>query len=182
MNGGVDIYLAIIPKKEVAKIKDKSTDQVFSMLDTSRLYHAVATCERCTSHHYHTPSWKGTKISGYVEHNDAILLVVIPASQEPEISTSRALRVAKEYDAESTRTVGVISKIDQAAAEPKALAASAASENSLETAWRAETESLKSILTGAPPNKLGRVALVESLAGQICNRMKLRLPILLTGR
>ena len=39
-------------------------------------------------------------ISGYVEHNDAILLVVIPASQEPEISTSRALRVAKEYDAE----------------------------------------------------------------------------------
>ncbi|XLT24922.1 hypothetical protein HN873_056214 [Arachis hypogaea] len=62
MNGGVDIYLAIIPKKEVAKIKDKSTDQVFSMLDTSRLYHAVATCERCTSHHYHTPSWKGTKV------------------------------------------------------------------------------------------------------------------------
>ncbi|KAL1334402.1 hypothetical protein HN51_063324 [Arachis hypogaea] len=154
-------------------------------------------------------------ISEYVEHNDAILLVVIPASQAPEISASRALRVAKEYDAESTRTVGVISKIDQAAAEPKALAAvqalllnqgppktsdipwvaligqsvsiasaqsgSAASENSLETAWRAETESLKSILTGAPQNKLGRVALVESLAGQIRNRMKLRLPTLLTG-
>nr|XP_025627539.1 uncharacterized protein LOC112720710 [Arachis hypogaea] len=39
------IYLAIIPKKEVAKIKDKSTDQVFSMLDTSRLYHAAATCK-----------------------------------------------------------------------------------------------------------------------------------------
>ncbi|RYR04275.1 hypothetical protein Ahy_B06g083938 isoform E [Arachis hypogaea] len=205
MNGGVDIYLAIIPKKEVAKIKDKSTDQVFSMLDTSRLYHAVATCKLfrnwakypfCYSHiDLRTPVPKvndalvttiihraGKALSGYVEHNDAILLVVIPASQEPEISTSRALRVAKEYDAESTRTVGVISKIDQAAAEPKALAASAASENSLETAWRAETESLKSILTGAPPNKLGRVALVESLAGQICNRMKLRLPILLTGR
>ncbi|RYR04276.1 hypothetical protein Ahy_B06g083938 isoform B [Arachis hypogaea] len=226
MNGGVDIYLAIIPKKEVAKIKDKSTDQVFSMLDTSRLYHAVATCKLfrnwakypfCYSHiDLRTPVPKvndalvttiihragkalspslrfikyvlaitpvfSIEISGYVEHNDAILLVVIPASQEPEISTSRALRVAKEYDAESTRTVGVISKIDQAAAEPKALAASAASENSLETAWRAETESLKSILTGAPPNKLGRVALVESLAGQICNRMKLRLPILLTGR
>jgi hypothetical protein len=115
----------------------------------------------------------------------------------------------------ATRTVGVISKIDQAAAEPKALAAvqalllnqgppktsdipwvaligqsvsiasaqsgSGAPESSLETAWRAETESLKSILTGAPQSKLGRIALVESLAAQIRNRMKLRLPTLLTG-
>lgn len=154
-------------------------------------------------------------ISEYVEHNDAILLVVIPAAQAPEISSSRALKIAKEYDAESTRTVGVISKIDQAASEPKALSAvqalllnqgppktsdipwvaligqsvsiasaqsgSGASESSLETAWRAETESLKSILTGAPQSKLGRIALVESLAGQIRNRMKLRLPTLLTG-
>ncbi|KAF7842823.1 chloride channel protein CLC-c-like [Senna tora] len=154
-------------------------------------------------------------ISEYIEHNDAILLVVVPAAQASEISSSRALRVAKEYDAESTRTVGVISKIDQAATESKAIAAvqalllnqgppktsdipwiaiigqsvsiasaqsgSAGSENSLETAWRAETESLKSILTGAPQNKLGRIALVESLAGQIRNRMKLRLPTLLSG-
>jgi dynamin GTPase len=113
-----------------------------------------------------------------------------------------------------TRTVGIISKIDQAAAEPKALAAvqallsnqgppktsdipwvaiigqsvsiasaqsGAGSENSLETAWRAESESLKSILTGAPQSKLGRVALVEALAGQIRNRMKLRLPNVLSG-
>ncbi|KAI4296151.1 hypothetical protein L6164_036133 [Bauhinia variegata] len=154
-------------------------------------------------------------ISEYVEHNDAILLVIVPAAQAPEISSSRALRVAKDYDAESTRTVGIISKIDQAAQEPKALAAvqalllnqgpprtsdipwvaligqsvsissaqsgGAGAENSLETAWRAETESLKSILTGAPQNKLGRIALVESLAGQIRNRMKLRLPTLLSG-
>ncbi|KAG8645985.1 dynamin-2A [Manihot esculenta] len=154
-------------------------------------------------------------ISEYVEHNDAILLVVIPAVQAPEISSSRALRIAKEYDAESTRTVGVISKIDQAATESKALAAvqalllnqgppktsdipwvaligqsvsiasaqsgSASSENSLETAWRAESESLKSILTGAPQSKLGRLALVEALAGQIRNRIKLRLPNLLSG-
>ncbi|KAI4298908.1 hypothetical protein L6164_032421 [Bauhinia variegata] len=154
-------------------------------------------------------------ISEYVEHNDAILLVIVPASQAPEISSSRALRVAKEYDAESTRTVGIVSKIDQAAQEPKALAAvqalllnqgppktsdipwvaligqsvsiasaqsgGAGSENSLETAWRAETESLKSILTGAPQSKLGRIALVESLASQIRNRMKLRLPTLLSG-
>lgn len=114
-----------------------------------------------------------------------------------------------------TRTVGVISKIDQAAGEPKILAAvqalllnqgprsasdipwvaligqsvsiastqsgNAGSENSLETAWRAESETLKSILTGAPQNKLGRVALVDTLAQQIRNRMKIRLPNLLSG-
>ncbi|CAN0907400.1 DRP2B [Linum grandiflorum] len=154
-------------------------------------------------------------IGEHVQHNDAILLVVIPAIQAPEISSSRALRVAKEYDSESTRTVGVISKIDQAATEGKALAAvqallmnqgppktsdipwvaligqsvsiasaqsgSGSSENSLETAWRAESESLKSILTGAPQNKLGRVALVDALAGQIRNRVKLRLPSVLSG-
>ncbi|CAO2829869.1 unnamed protein product [Amaranthus hypochondriacus] len=153
-------------------------------------------------------------ISDYAAHNDAILLVIIPAAQAPEVSSSKALRVAKEYDSEGTRTIGVISKIDQAASEPKALAAVQAlllgqgprstadmpwvaligqsvsiatasgnggSENSLETAWRAESESLKSILTGAPQGKLGRIALVESLAAQIRNRMKVRLPNILSG-
>ncbi|KAK4769581.1 hypothetical protein SAY86_027731 [Trapa natans] len=150
-------------------------------------------------------------IGEYAERNDAILLVVIPASQAPEISSSRALKIAKEHDAESTRTVGVLSKIDQAASDSKALAAvqallsnqgppktadipwialigqsvsiasSHSGEGSLETAWRAESESLKSILTGAPQNKLGRIALVETLASQIGNRMKLRLPNLLSG-
>ena len=112
-----------------------------------------------------------------------------------------------------TRTVGIISKIDQAAENPKALAAvqallsnqgppkttdipwvaligqsvsiasaqSGGSENSLETAWRAETESLKSILTGTPQSKLGRIALVDTLASQIRSRMKLRLPNILSG-
>ncbi|GKV39964.1 hypothetical protein SLEP1_g47653 [Rubroshorea leprosula] len=154
-------------------------------------------------------------LSEYIEHNDAILLVIIPAVQAPEISSSRALKIAKEYDSEGTRTVGVISKIDQAASDSKALAAvqallmnqgptktsdipwialigqtvsiasaqsgTAASDNSLETAWRAENESLKSILVGAPQSKLGRIALVDALAGQIRNRMKLRLPNLLSG-
>ncbi|KAK4757491.1 hypothetical protein SAY87_018792 [Trapa incisa] len=150
-------------------------------------------------------------VGEYVERNDAILLVVIPASQAPEISSSRALKIAKEHDAESTRTVGVLSKIDQAASDAKALAAvqallsnqgppktadipwialigqsvsiasSQSGESSLETAWRAESESLKSILTGAPQSKLGRIALVETLASQIRNRMKLRLPNLLSG-
>ncbi|GMH25665.1 hypothetical protein Nepgr_027508 [Nepenthes gracilis] len=154
-------------------------------------------------------------ISEYVGHNDAILLVVMPAAQAPEVSSYKPLRTAKEYDSEGTRTIGVISKIDQAATESKALAAvqalllgqgprntseipwvaligqsvsivtaqtgNAGSENSLETAWRAESESLKSILTAAPQSKLGRVALVEALASQIRNRIKVRLPNLLSG-
>ncbi|CDY27283.1 BnaC04g18630D [Brassica napus] len=152
-------------------------------------------------------------IGEHAQHNDAILLVVVPASQASEISSSRALKIAKEYDSDSTRTVGIISKIDQAAENPKALAAvqallsnqgppkttdipwvaligqsvsiasaqSGGSENSLETAWRAETESLKSILTGAPQSKLGRIALVDTLASQIRSRMKLRLPNILSG-
>ncbi|CAL0328718.1 unnamed protein product [Lupinus luteus] len=154
-------------------------------------------------------------VSEYAEHNDAILLVIVPAAQAPEIASSRALRTAKEYDGEGTRTIGVISKVDQAANDQKSLAAvqalllnkgparasdfpwvaligqsvsiataqsgSAGSENSLETAWRAETESLKSILTGAPQSKLGRIALVDALAHQIQNRMQLRLPNLLSG-
>ncbi|KAG1326637.1 Dynamin-2B [Cocos nucifera] len=154
-------------------------------------------------------------ISDYAAHNDAILLVIVPAAQAPEVSSSRALRLAKEFDVEGTRTIGVVSKIDQAAGDQKSLAAvqalllnqgpsrtsdipwvaligqsvsiasaqagSVGSENSLETAWRAESESLKSILTGVPQSKLGRVALVDNLAKQIRKRMKLRLPNLLSG-
>ncbi|XP_073000996.1 dynamin-2A-like [Typha latifolia] len=154
-------------------------------------------------------------ISDYAAHNDAILLVIVPASQAPEISSSRALRLAKEFDSDGTRTVGIISKIDQAAGDQKSLSAvqalllnqgprnaadiqwvaligqsvsvasaqagSVGSENSLETAWRAESESLRSLLTGAPQSKLGRIALVDTLAKQIRKRMKVRLPNLLSG-
>lgn len=112
----------------------------------------------------------------------------------------------------ATRTVGVISKIDQLSSDPKVVAATQAlivgqgppstvdipwvaligqsvslasakpgSHNSLEISWRAESESLKSILTGAPQSKLGRLALVETLSNQIRNRMKVRLPSLLLG-
>lgn len=38
--------------------------------------------------------------SEYVQHNDAILLVVIPASQAPEVVSAKAIRIAKEYDGE----------------------------------------------------------------------------------
>ncbi|ERN04936.1 dynamin-2A [Amborella trichopoda] len=154
-------------------------------------------------------------ISDYVDRNDAILLVIVPAAQTPEISSLRALKLALEFDPDGTRTIGIISKIDQAATDQKTLAAvqallvnqgprntndipwaaligqsvsiasaqsgSVGSESSLETAWRAESESLKSILPGAPQNKLGRVALVETLARQIRKRMKVRLPSLLSG-
>ncbi|CAA6661417.1 unnamed protein product [Spirodela intermedia] len=147
-------------------------------------------------------------VSDYAAHNDAILLVIVPAAQAPEISSSRALRLAKEFDSDGTRTIGVISKIDQAAGDPKILSAvqalisnqgpskasdiswialigqsvaiasahsgSVGPDNSLETAWRAESESLRSMLTGAPQGKLGRIAMVDTIARQIRKRMKVR--------
>ncbi|KAI7753544.1 hypothetical protein M8C21_032287 [Ambrosia artemisiifolia] len=58
---------------------------------------------------------------------------------------------------------------------------SVGSDNSLETAWRAESESLKSMLTVVDQNKLCRLSLVETHAHQIRNRMKIRLPSLLSG-
>ncbi|CAF2082032.1 unnamed protein product [Brassica napus] len=127
---------------------------------------------------------------------------------------ARAPKIAKEHDPESTRTVGIIRKLGQAAENPKALPAvqallsnqgppkttdipwvaligqsvSIASEqsgsgvkNSLETAWPAESESLKSILTGAPQSKLGRIVLVDTLASQIRSKMKLMLPNIFSG-
>jgi dynamin GTPase len=59
--------------------------------------------------------------------------------------------------------------------------AGSGAEDSLEAAWRAETESLKSILSGASASKLGRIALVETLSKQIHKRLKTRLPAILAG-
>lgn len=145
-------------------------------------------------------------------NNETILLVVIPATSCREVATSKALKLAHELDSDGTRTVGVISKIDQAASDPRSLAAVNAlisgqgppstadipwvaligqsvsiaaahsnGEHSLDTAWKAEMESLKSILNGAPSTKLGRIALVETLSHQIRKRLKQRLPTLLSG-
>ncbi|KAL6862438.1 hypothetical protein ACP4OV_016779 [Aristida adscensionis] len=128
--------------------------------------------------------WKSSlQLGSYAARNDALLLVIIPALQAPDVASSRVLRMAKELDSEGTRTIGVISKVDQAAGEQKALAAvqallvnqgprtaadiqwvatmghsvttasaqfEAGSENSPETSWQAESESLISILGGAP--------------------------------
>jgi dynamin GTPase len=54
-------------------------------------------------------------------------------------------------------------------------------EDSLETAWRAEMDSLKAILNGVSLSKLGRIALVETLAQQIQKRLKQHLPTVLSG-
>jgi dynamin GTPase len=148
----------------------------------------------------------------FAANNDTILLIVIPATTCRDVAASKALKLAQELDSEGTRTVGVISKVDQAAADPRSLAAvnalisgqgpsSAADipwvaligqsvsiaaahsngEDSSDSAWKAEMESLKSILSGAPSAKLGRIALVETLSHQIRTRLKQRLPNLLSG-
>ncbi|WKA12847.1 hypothetical protein VitviT2T_030198 [Vitis vinifera] len=64
-----------------------------------------------------------TLVSDYAQHNDAILLVIVPTAQAPEMASSRALKIAKEYDGDGTRKIDVISKIDQAASYQKILAA-----------------------------------------------------------
>jgi hypothetical protein len=40
-------------------------------------------------------------------------------------------------------------------------------ENLLETTWKVEAKTLKSILSGVSPIKLGRVALIEMLVAQM---------------
>lgn len=47
------------------------------------------------------------QVSDYAERNDAILLVIVPAVQAPEIASSRALRLAKEYDAEGKKALSL---------------------------------------------------------------------------
>jgi len=59
--------------------------------------------------------------SDYAEHCDAIILVVVPASQAPEISLSQALKLALEIDVDGTRNISIISKINQATTDQKIL-------------------------------------------------------------
>lgn len=81
----------------------------------------------------------------------------------------------------STADIPFVALIGQSVSIASAQSGNVGSDNSLEIAWRAESESLKSILTGAPQSKLGRLALVETLAHQIRSRMKIRVPSLLSG-
>ncbi|CAK9193656.1 unnamed protein product [Sphagnum troendelagicum] len=152
----------------------------------------------------------------FADNNDALLLLVIPATSCRDVAVSRALKLARDLDPDGTRTVGVISKVDQAASDQRSLAAVQAllsgqgppvtlempwvamigqsvaiaaahsggfvsADDTLETAWKAEMESLKSILSGVSHKKLGRIALVETLTHQIRKRMKQRLPNILSG-
>ncbi|CAI9786968.1 unnamed protein product [Fraxinus pennsylvanica] len=168
----------------LSKISSKSRDEIYLKLRTS-----TAPALKLIDLPGVEKGNLDDSLSQYAEHSDAILLVVIPASQAPEVATCKAIRIAKELDGECTRTVGIISKIDQAASEPKIIAAVQAlllnqgPRSTSDIPWVAliESESLKSILTGAPQSKLGRLALVETLAQQIQNRMRLRLPNLLSG-
>ncbi|EYU22800.1 hypothetical protein MIMGU_mgv1a021424mg [Erythranthe guttata] len=145
----------------------------------------------------------------YAEPSNAILLVVIPADQALNVLSAQAIQIAKKLDAEGARTVGVITNIDRAKSVPNVLIAvkclllnnGPASisnipwvamvecvtlhghDKSLETkiAWENEYNSLKRILEGVPESKLGRFALVETLAQKIRQRMEFRLRNLSTG-
>jgi dynamin GTPase len=156
------------------------------------------------------------QVHTFADNNDALLLLVIPATSCRDVAVSRALKLARDLDPDGTRTVGVISKVDQAASDQRSLAAVQAllsgqgpsvtlempwvamigqsvaiaaahsggfvsADDTLETAWKAEMESLKSILSGVSHKKLGRIALVETLTHQIRKRMKQRLPNILSG-
>lgn len=96
-------------------------------------------------------------------------------------SLAAALSLLLNQGPRNAADIPWVALIGQSVSIASAQAGSVGTENSLETAWRAETESLRSILTGAPQSKLGRVALVDTLAKQIRKRMKVRLPNLLTG-
>lgn len=74
-----------------------------------------------------------------------------------------------------------VALIGQSVSIASAQTGSVGSEISIETPCHAESESLRSILTGAPPSKLGGVALGDTLVKQMCERMKVRLPNLLSG-
>lgn len=80
-----------------------------------------------------------------------------------------------------TSDIPWVAVIGQSVAISSVSSSSTAADSSLEAAWRAEVETLKRLLSGAPQNKLGRVALVDTIAGQIRNRMSLRVPKLLSG-
>ncbi|KAL7156143.1 hypothetical protein ABFS83_03G123000 [Erythranthe nasuta] len=145
----------------------------------------------------------GHSLRQYAEGSDAVLLVVIPADQAPNVLSAQAIQIAKEFDAEGTRTVGVITKIDEASSKPYVLAAvkdlllgngPTSISNipwvamiecltmdeyhgtlEMKVDWEKEFISLKRILEDVPISKIGRFALVEALAQNIRLRMKHRL-------
>ncbi|URD94256.1 hypothetical protein MUK42_32541 [Musa troglodytarum] len=67
---------------------------------------------------------KGTEAHSSAKSRADVIYVkpwAVPAAQALNISSSRDVRQAKEFDAEGKRTIGVISKIDQASGYHKVL-------------------------------------------------------------
>jgi hypothetical protein len=105
--------------------------------------------------------------------------VDLAATDQRNLSAVQALLVGQGPTI--TSDVPWVALIGQSVSIATAHAGSVGSDNSLETAWRAEMENLRSILNSAPQSKLGRNALVDTIAKQIQKRLKLRLPSLLSG-
>lgn len=80
-----------------------------------------------------------------------------------------------------TADVPWVALIGQSVSIAAAHSGSMGADDSLETAWKAEKDKLKTILNGAPSSALGRVSLVEKLSDVIRRRLKQRLPSLLSG-
>eukprot|EP00897_Mesotaenium_endlicherianum_P008361 jgi/Mesen1/7553/ME000392S06821 len=150
----------------------------------------------------------------HAANNDAFLLVVVPASQATDLNGARVLRIAQDLDREGTRTVGVITKLDEVSGDKDAVTAvvqlltglgptqaqdfpwvvaigqpttaesAVGISESLEAAWKAEIDTLSSILRanggrGLEPS-IGRNGLMKVLARQMRQRMKERIPKLMS--
>ncbi|KAG6431951.1 hypothetical protein SASPL_103523 [Salvia splendens] len=82
-------------------------------------------------------------------------LIDLPGADKGNVDDSLALLL--NQGPRSTSDIPWVALIGQSVAIASAQSGSVGADNSLENAWRAESESLKSILTGAPQSKLGRL-------------------------
>jgi dynamin GTPase len=146
-------------------------------------------------------------VTDFAGSNDAILLVALPAQAAPGVANTRVLRFAQELDPDGSRTVGVLTRVDQAAGDARALSATTAllqgqgpglsreipwvatitkaqadvsADESLQGSFQAELDMLRNIL-GRGQLRLGRAALIDTLFAAIKQRTKQRIPTLLAG-
>ncbi|KAL0365787.1 UNVERIFIED_CONTAM: Dynamin-2B [Sesamum radiatum] len=146
----------------LSKISGKSRDEIYLKLRTST-----------------APPLKLIDLPG-VDKGNLDDSLIDQASSEPKVLAAVQALLLNQGP-RSTADIPWVALIGQSVSIASAQSGTVGSDSSLETAWRAESESLKSILTGAPQSKLGRLALVETLAQQIRSRMRVRLPNLLSG-
>lgn len=96
-----------------APIKDKPihirysrrTGPVMTLIDLPGITHVDATNEAFDIHQV-----TSAMVSKYIDNNNMIVLVVIPANDD--FGNSEALRIAQTFDKDGNRTIGVISKCD----------------------------------------------------------------------